>query len=90
MERRKLRTAVAAFFVATGVLGTGTAYAEPNASQVCKLAGDAGTTHGACVSLAQAGNPTALISDLCRIPGVAESVGAANHGQCINVIRASL
>ncbi len=87
---RKLGTAAAAFMLSTGAFGMGTALADDNPSKLCKCTGDAGVSHGACVSLAQAGNPTALISALCKIPGAPEFAGTTNHGQCLKAVRAGL
>ena len=90
MQRRRLRTAAAAFVVATGGFGMGTAHADDNASQICKSIVVPVISHGACVSLAQAGNSTALISSLCGEPGVPQAVGTTNRGQCMKVLRAAL
>lgn len=90
MQRRRLMTAAAAFLLAAGALGMGTAHAEDNASQICSSVADAGTTHGACVSLAQAGNVTALLSDLCGDAAVQQAAGTTNRGQCLKVARSFL
>jgi hypothetical protein len=90
MPWRKVRTAAAAFMLSTSAFGMGMADADDNVSQLCKSIGDAGVTHGACVSLGQAANPTALISALCKLPGVPESLGTTNHGQCMKATRAML
>ncbi len=89
MAQRKLRSAAAAFMLASGVLGVGTAQAEDNAAQLCKNAPETGISQGACVSLARAGNPTALISGLCKLEGAPEAVGTTNHGQCMKALRAA-
>lgn len=90
MPRRILRTAAATFLLSIGWFGIGTAHADANVSQQCKSVADAGVSHGACVSLGQSGNPTPLLSDLCKLPGAPEAVGTSNHGQCIKVLRASV
>ena len=90
MQRRRLQMAAAAFLVATGGFGVGAAHADDNASQICKSIVVPVISHGACVSLAQAGNTTALISSLCGEPGFPEAVRTTNRGQCIKVLRAAL
>lgn len=90
MPRRTLRTVAAAFVLAMGGMGVGSAHADDNASQICKDINAPGISHGACVALAQAGNPTPLISDLCDVPGFQAAVGADNKGQCIKAARALL
>lgn len=90
MPGRRARIAAVAFMLSTGALGTGVAHADKGASQACKSIGDLGVTHGACVSLAQTGNPTASISDVCGLSGVPESLGTTNRGQCIKVARSLL
>ena len=87
MARRRLRAA-AAFLLAAGGFGIGTAHAADNASQICTAAGNAGTTHGGCVSAAQAGNVTALLSDLCDQEGLQQATGTTNRGQCLKVLKA--
>ncbi|CAA9269691.1 MAG: hypothetical protein AVDCRST_MAG10-3155 [uncultured Acidimicrobiales bacterium] len=47
-------------------------------------------SHGACVSLARAGNSTALISSLRGEPGFPEAIGTTNRGQCIKALRAGI
>ncbi len=89
MSRRTLRTVAAAFLLAAGGVGTGTAHAD-NASQICSSIGNAGVSHGACVSLAQAGNPTAVIGDICADPLAQQALGTTNRGQCIKAARALL
>ena len=86
MQRRRLRTAAAAFLLATGGLGIGTAHAGDNVSQTCAAAGDAGTTHGGCVA-ATKGNVTPLLSDLCGQDVVQLATGTTNRGQCLKVFR---
>lgn len=89
MARRRLRTAAAAFLLAAGGIGVGTAHAD-NASQTCTAAGNGGTTHGGCVSVAQAGNATALLSDLCAQHGLQQATATTNRGQCLKVLRSML
>lgn len=86
MDRRRLRTAAAAFLLATGGLGIGTARADDNVSQVCAAAGNAGTTHGACVAAAK-GNVTPLLSDLCAQEAVQQAAATTNRGQCLKVLK---
>ena len=88
--QRRLRAAAAAFLLAAGGLGIGTAHADDNASQICAAAGNGGTTHGGCVSLARAGNPTALLSDLCDQDALQQATGTTNRGQCLKVLRSML
>lgn len=88
MARRRLRMAAAAFVLAAGGLGIGPAHADDNASQLCTAAGNGGTTHGGCVSLARAGNPIPLLSDLCAQDGLQQATGTTNRGQCLKVLRA--
>jgi hypothetical protein len=88
MSRRILQTAAAVSLLWTGAFGVGVAHAD-NVSQGCKSVNDAGVSHGACVSLGEAGNPTPLFSDLCKMPGFPQAVGTTNHGQCIQALRAS-
>ena len=90
MPRRTLRTAAAAFVLAMGGMGVGTAHADDNASQICKDIDAPGISHGACVALAQAGNPTPFLSDLCDQPAFRAALGVTNKGQCIKAARALL
>ena len=89
MVQRRMRLAAAAFILAAGGLGVGPAHADDNASQVCSALGNAGTTHGGCVSLVH-GNPTALLSDLCGRDVVQQAAGTTNRGQCLKATRALL
>ena len=89
MPRRRLRMAAAAFLLASGGVGVGTAHAD-NVSQICKSVPNTGISHGACVSLAQAGNPTALISAVCADPAAQQALGTTNRGQCLKAARALL
>lgn len=89
MPRRTLRMVAGAFVLAAGGFGVGTAHAD-NASQICRSFGDGGLSHGACVSLAQAGNPTALISGVCADPAAQQALGTTNRGQCAKAARALL
>jgi hypothetical protein len=75
--------------LSTGALAVGTAQADDNASQFCKGVDLMGISHGACVSLVH-GNPTAFISDLCKVPGAPEAIGTTNHGQCVKELRATV
>ena len=86
MNRRRLRTAAAAFLLATGGLGTGTAHAGDNVSQTCAAAGDAGTTHGGCVAAAH-GNVTPLLADVCEQELLQQATGTTNRGQCLKVLK---
>lgn len=86
MQRRRLRTAAAAFLLATGGLGIGTAHAGDNESQACKAAADRGTTHGGCVAAGN-GNATPLLSDLCGLDGFQQVTGTTNRGQCLKVLK---
>ena len=90
MRRRTLRTVAAAFVLAMAGVGVGTAQADDNASKICKDIDAPGISHGACVALAQAGNPTPFISDLCSAPAFQTALGATNKGQCIKAARALL
>jgi hypothetical protein len=81
--------AAGAFLLAAGSLGVGTAHAD-NVSQICSSIGDGGVSHGACVSLVQAGNPTALLSEVCADPAAQEASSTANRGQCLKAARAPL
>lgn len=86
MQRRRLRTAAAALLLATGGLGAGAAHAADNVSQTCTAAGNAGTTHGACVAVAH-GNVTPLLSDVCQGDALQQATGTTNRGQCLKVVR---
>jgi hypothetical protein len=86
MQRRRLRTAAAAFLLATGGLGIGVAHADDNASQICTAAGNAGTTHGGCVAAAH-GNVTPLLSDVCELDALQLATGTTNRGQCLKVLK---
>jgi len=86
MHRRRLRTAAAAFLLATGGLGIGAAHADDNVSQACTAAGNAGTTHGGCVAGAQ-GNVTPLLSDLCAQDTFQQATATTNRGQCLKVLK---
>ena len=81
--------AAGAFLLAAGGIGVGPAHAG-NVSQVCSSIGNAGVSHGACVSLAQAGNPTAVLSEVCANPEVQQASGTTNRGQCLKAARAFL
>jgi hypothetical protein len=86
MRRRRLRTAAAAFLLATGGLGIGAAHADDNVSQACTAAGNAGTSHGGCVAVAH-GNVTPLLSDICEQDALQQATGTKNRGQCLKVLR---
>jgi hypothetical protein len=86
MRRRRLRTAAAAFLLATGGLGIGAAHADDNVSQACTAAGNAGTTHGGCVATAH-GNITPVLSDLCAQDAVQQATATTNRGQCLKVLK---
>ena len=86
MQRRRLRTAAAAFLLATGGLGIGTAGAADNVSRTCAAAGNAGTTHGGCVAAAK-GNVTPLLSDLCAQDALQQATATTNRGQCLKVLK---
>ena len=90
MHRRTLRTALAAFVLAMGGMGVGSAQADDNASQICKDIDAPMISHGACVALASAGNSTPFISDLCDEPAFQAALGVSNKGQCIKAARALL
>ncbi len=86
MQRRRLRTAAAAFLLATGGLGIGAAHADDNVSQACAAAGNAGTTHGGCVAAA-----TATSHHCCRTcaqqDGLQQATATTNRGQCLKVLK---
>ena len=86
MQRRRLRTAAAAFLLVAGGLGIGTAHADDNVSQTCAAAGNAGTTHGGCVAAAK-GNVTPLLSDVCAQDALQQATGTTNRGQCLKVLK---
>lgn len=81
--------AAGAFLLAAGGFGVGTAHAD-NASQICSSFGNGGVSHGACVSLAQAGNTTPLFSEVCADPAAQQAIGTTNRGQCLKAVRALL
>ena len=89
MPGRTLRMVAGAFLLVAGGFGVGTAHAD-NASQICKRMGNGGVSHGACVSLARAGNPTALLSGVCADPAAQQALGTTNRGQCLKAARALL
>lgn len=85
-QRRRLRTAAAAFLLATGGLGIGTAHAGDNVSQTCAEVNNPLITHGACVAGAN-GNATPLLSNLCELDGFQQATGTTNRGQCLKVLK---
>jgi hypothetical protein len=79
--------------------------AQQNAAQFCKEIGvpdlnqlltelaehqvDVSITQGACVSLVQAGNPTAAAASFCK-DAAAQGVSEENRGECVREVKAVL